>query len=172
MDKSLPLGVPDPDRSGSNAAPMALFRFLLLAAILVVALLGFLGGAPSAIRTTTSPAADLVIDAPATLRNGNLFEMRLDVVAHSAIDDAVLAVPEGLWREVTVNSMIPAADKEESKDGEFRFHFGAMKAGERLQVKLDGQLNPPLFGSISGPIRLLDGDRALVTAPYNLKVIP
>ena len=71
-----------------------------------------------------------------------------------------------------LDSMIPAASEEETVDGEFRFHFGPLEPGDRLQYKLDGQLNPSLVGSIQGPIRLLDGDREIVRHDYRLTVLP
>ena len=84
----------------------------------------------------------------------------------------LIAVPVGLWREATINTMVPAPTEEEQKDGEFRFHFGPMDAGETLEFKIDGQLNPPLFGVSRGAIRLLDDDAPLAAQPTRLEVLP
>lgn len=172
MARSHPEGISLPSDNAAGGERVALIRLVVLAAILVVALFGWLGGGSSAKLSARSPKADLLIDAPTRMRNGNLFEMRLDVVVRTPIDDAVLAIPEPLWRDVTINSMIPAASEEETVDGEFRFHFGPLEPGDRLQYKLDGQLNPSLVGSIQGPIRLLDGDRVIVRHDYRLTVLP
>ena len=148
------------------------WRLGILTLILVVALLGFLGGAPAPTVRATSDGASLAVTTPDRLRNGMFFETRMSAVAKRPIEDAVIAVPAAMWRDATVNTIIPAAAEEEFVDGEFRFHFGPLGVGERLGVKIDGQMNPPRFGSSSGRIRLLDGEAEVVAVPVTLKVIP
>lgn len=171
MSKELPQGIAEPDPR-SPAFPATLARFLVLGGVLALALMGVLGGAPSRSVTTDSPRATLTVEAPPRLRNGNFFETRILVTAKAPIADATIAVPVGLWREATINSMVPAPSEEEQKDGEFRFHFGPMDAGETLKFKIDGQLNPPLFGVSRGAIRLLDDDAPLAAQPTRLEVLP
>ena len=172
MARLHPDGILDPGKGGGRGRHAALIRMVALGAILVVALFGWLGGGPSSKLAARSSQADFLIDAPTRLRNGNFFEMRLDVIARAPVADAVLTVPEPLWRDVTINSMVPAASEEEVVGGEFRFHFGPLAPGDRLQFKLDGQLNPPLFGATEGPIRLLDGEKELARHAYRLTVLP
>ena len=148
------------------------WRLGILAVILTVALLGFLGGAPAPTRRAASAAATLAVTSPDRLRNGMFFETRISAEARRPIADAVIAVPALMWRDATVNTMIPAAAEEEFVDGEFRFHFGPLGAGERLGFKIDGQMNPPRFSSSSGRIRLLDGAVEMVALPVTLTVIP
>ncbi len=100
------------------------------------------------------------------------FETRISAEAKRPIADAVIAIPAAMWRDMTINTLIPAAAEEEFADGEFRFHFGTLGVGQALSVKIDGQMNPPRFGSSSGRIRLLDGESEIVALPITLKVIP
>jgi hypothetical protein len=148
------------------------FPILLLGAIVLAAMLGLFGGTPYAHRTVESEAAGLTVIAPETLRDGMFFEMRFEVLAKSDIAEPVLAVEPSLWRDVTINTFIPAPSEEEYKDGMFRFTFPALEAGDRMTVKVDGQINPSLVASTHGEIAIFDGERRLVGTPYALKVYP
>ncbi len=148
------------------------WRLGILALILGVALLGFLGGAPAPTLRAASPAATLAVTSPDRLRNGIFFETRISALAKRPIEDAVIAVPAALWRDITINTMIPAAAEEEFVGGEFRFHFGPLRPGEQLGLKIDGQMNPARLGSSGGRIRLLDGESEVIALPIELKVIP
>ncbi len=147
-------------------------RLGILAAILGVALLGLLGGAPAQTLRMASASATLAVTTPDRLRNGMFFETRISAEAKKPIGDAVIAIPAAMWRDVTVNTMIPSPAEEEFVDGEFRFHFGPLGAGETLGIKIDGQMNPPRYSSSGGRIRLLDGEAEIVALPVSLKVIP
>jgi hypothetical protein len=143
-----------------------------LALVMAAALFGWLGGAPAPARRVTSAAATLAVTTPDRLRNGMMFETRISAVAKRAVGDAVIAVPAAMWRDVTVNGMIPEPVEEEFAGGEFRFHFGPLDAGETLGLKIDGQLNPPRYSTSIGRLRLLDGEAELAALPLSLKVIP
>src|SRR3546814_16464114 len=87
-----------------------------------------------------------------------------DLTAEAPLDDAVIAVTSALWHDMTVNTMIPAPAEESFKDGYFHFSYGPLDAGERLHVKIAGQINPPLFAGTRGEIAVFDGDQ-IGTAP-------
>ncbi len=148
------------------------WRLGILALILALALSGILGGAPAPTARAASAGASLTVISPDRLRNGMFFETRIAAVAKRPIGDAVIAVPAAMWRDITVNTMIPAPAEEAFAGGEFRFHFGPLDAGERLGWKVDGQMNPPRFGNSNGRIRLLDGETEVVALPVTLTVIP
>ncbi len=146
--------------------------FLLLGGLLCLALWGLLGGGRSPRRAVTTPAAELCVKTPHILRSGLFFETDITVAARQPIADAVIALPATLWRDQTINTQVPAADKEEANDGTFRFHYGPLTAGERLTVKIDGQVNPPLTVGTRGAVTLLDGERPLATLPLDVTVLP
>lgn len=93
-------------------------------------------------------------------------------MARRPMADAVIAIPVRHWRDFTINTMIPAATEEEYKDGEFRFHFDRLEAGERLMFKVDGQVNPSHIGRDMGAIRLLDDEREVAVLPFGQTVLP
>lgn len=151
---------------------LAALPVLVLGALLAAALLGVFGGGKSAPVQASSPAATLTVTTPQTLRSGLFFETRMEVTAHRAIDDVVIALPPELWRDQTINTMIPSPDKEAGEDGAFRFHYGSLAAGKSLTIKFDGQINPPLFAGTRGTVSLQDGDAPLVRVPLRYRVWP
>ena len=167
-----PQGVSEHHATRAGLRHASWWRLGILAAILGAALLGLLGGAPAPTLRSASAGASLAVTTPDRLRNGMFFETRMSAVAKRPIRDAVIAVPAAMWRDVTINTMMPAPAEEEFVDGEFRLHFGPLGAGETLGIKIDGQMNPPRFGSSSGRIRLLDGEAEVVALPVKLRVIP
>lgn len=139
---------------------------------MLAALLGVFGGGKARSIAADTPAARLEVHTPRVLRNGMFFETRVHLAAKAPIADAVVVVPASLWRDMTVNTMIPAPSEEKSEKGAFRFSYGAMKPGDTLDIKIDGQINPPLFAGNSGRIALHDGDRSLAHVPINFTVLP
>lgn len=152
-----------------HASPISI---LLLGGLLLAALLGLTGGQPSPVNRADFGEARLTVKTPTTIRNGEFFETELTVTAQSPIGDAVIAVTPTLWRDMTVNTMIPAPAKESFVDGRFHFSFGPLAKGEALHVKIDGQINPPLFAGTRGEIAVFDENRRLGAMPLHIKVLP
>jgi len=152
-----------------HASPIS---FIILAAIIVFALSGLAGGQPSPRRSEDFGAARLEVKTPSVIRNGEFFETRIRIEAARDISDAVLAVSPSLWTDMTINTMIPAAAEESFEDGAYRFSYGRLRAGETLVVKIDGQINPPLFAGTRGEIALFDRERRLGGMPLKIKVLP
>ena len=152
-----------------HASPVS---FGILALVLAAALSGLAGGQPSPLRTKSFEAARLEVKTPSVIRNGEFFETRIRIEAARDVSDAVLAVSSSLWTDMTINTMIPAAAEESFKDGTHRFSYGKLRAGETLVVKIDGQINPPLFAGTRGDIALFDGERRLGSMPLQIKVLP
>lgn len=174
MGKSttFPDGIGESNQRPLSGARLTVFRTVLVGALLLAALFGVVGGAPTAERRVEAPAAAMSVHVPNPIRNGMYAEWRVEVEARQPIGDAVIAVSAPLWEDMTINSLVPAASEEEFKDGAFLFHFGPLEPGDRLLFKIDGQVNPPKFAGQHGAIRLLDGERELVSAPIALRVIP
>jgi hypothetical protein len=152
-----------------HASPLAI---LLLAGILACALGGLAGGQPSPAIKGEFGAAKLSVKTPATLRNGEFFETRIEIAPDIALADAQLGIGSDLWRDITINSMIPAASEERFQNGEYRFSYGALAAGEALKVKIDGQINPPLFAGTAGDVALYDGDKRIGQLKLRIRVLP
>lgn len=146
--------------------------FIILAAIILIALSGALGGLPNPARTAAGPKARLTLEAPEIARSGMFFEMRLRVDAVGAIAKPIVAVSPGYWRELTVNTIIPAAAEESYGRGGYRFEYAPLAAGDTLLIKVDGQINPALVGGTAGRITLYDGEAPLAALPTRIRVRP
>jgi hypothetical protein len=150
-----------------HANPLGL---ILLGAVMLAAVLGFAGYEVD--RSASANDVTLSWHAPERIRNGEFLEMRITIQATRPIERLVLGVDEELWRDFTINTLIPAAAEELSQGGEFRFDFGAMEAGQSLLVKIYGQINPDAKGINSGMLRAYDGEQLLVEMPLRFEVLP
>ncbi len=170
MQISAPDGISkEHETSSRRANPWPL---LLLTAIMAAGLAGLFVGQPGIVRRDANDAVSMQVSTPETLRNGMAFETIVEITPHRKIDNLVIAVSDGIWREMTINTMIPAAAEENHKGGFHRFAFGPTESGETMRVKIDGQINPPLFAGTSGEIAVLDGETGLASVPVEVKVLP
>ncbi len=152
-----------------HASPISI---LLLGGLLLTAALGFTGGQPSPPRATDLGDARLTVKTPTIIRNGEFFETDITLTADIPLGDAVIAVSPALWQDMTVNTMIPAPAEERFEDGRFHFSYGPLDAGDTIHIKVDGQINPPLFAGARGDIMVLDGDRRIGAMPLSIRVLP
>ncbi|MGH7500816.1 MAG: hypothetical protein ACREL7_03575 [Longimicrobiales bacterium] len=124
--------------------------------------------------TDANAGVELSVDAPIRIRNGEIFEMLITVEADRSISDLVLLVDEDVWRDLTVNTFIPAANAEGYRDRAFAFRFGSLEAGSRFVIKIDGQVNPDHAPSSNrGRVAIADGDgEPLASVDYVMAVLP
>ncbi|WP_294394523.1 hypothetical protein [uncultured Sphingomonas sp.] len=156
-----------PGRTHANPLPL-----LFLTAVMLLALIGWFGGGRSPTLTADSAAVRLDVHTPVVIRNGQFFETRIRVTPRRRIAKLVVAVSPSLWRDLTQNSMVPQADKETFEDGRFRFDYGAGEPGEPLELKIDFQINPALFGHVAGVVEVYDDKILLVRLPVRMTVRP
>ena len=149
-----------------------LLSLLVLGALMALAMTGLLAGARTPERAADFGSARLGVTVPGILRNGEFFEMRVDVAARDAITDLRVAVPLTLWRDMTINTMMPAPSEEGFANGAFRFTYGKLDAGKTLAIKIDGQINPPLTLGTRGDVAIYDGDRRIGAVPITIRVLP
>lgn len=152
-----------------HASPVSL---IVIATFLLVACLGYFGGRPHPVRIAEDGRVRLTVATADILRNGLFFETRILIEPRKPIGDVVLAISPQLWRDITINSAIPAAEKEEFSDGMIRMSFGPGEPGNPIAIKFDGQVNPPLVGSTAGEMAVFDGDERLATVPIAMRVLP
>ena len=171
--RNLPDGVPAIDSHKGlwdrYASPLAL---LILGGLLFAAWLGVAGGQPSPRTHTDFGIAKLSVKTPTVIRNGEFFETDIRLTAAARLEDATLGVDADLWRDMTINTMIPAPAEESYDAGEMRFSYGPLEAGQTLRVKIDGQINPPLFAGNKGAIAVYDGDRLIGRQQIAIRVLP
>lgn len=137
-----------------------------------LALAGLFGGQPHPTRVTDTPSVIITTQFPEILRNGEFFEMRGTIRVKQAFKDLRLGISAPYWRDMTINSMVPAPVEESSENGTYIFSFGKMEAGDIFTIKIDGQINPPMFAGTKGKFTIYDGDAVKTVIPINLRVLP
>ena len=169
---TLPDGI-DPRHFDSSGGELRGFIPLaVLGALLLAALLGTFGGTSDPQVTAEGDGARLAVEAPQTLRSGMILEIDIVVDAKRPIAKPVVAMSGSYLRNLSFNSIIPAASEAKFDNGTVRLTFDALKAGDRLQVKLDGQVNPALLGENAGTVAILDDKTVLAARPVRLRVFP
>lgn len=144
----------------------------VLGALLLAALLGAFGGTPDPRVTAEGNGARLTVEGPRTLRSGMMLEIDIIVDAARPIANPVVAISGSYLRHLSFNSVIPAASEAKFENGTVMLSYGELKAGDRLQVKMDGQVNPSLVGENAGEVAILDDKTVLAVRPVSLRVFP
>lgn len=144
----------------------------VLGALLLAALLGLFGGGHDPTVTALANGVRLSFTAPQTLRNGMFFEIDAAISTDRAIAKPVLAISGSYLTDITVNTELPEPKDMGFEDGQLTLTFPPMKAGDRLLVKLDGQVNPSLVGGKSGVVAIRDDKAVLAQHPIGLWVFP
>nr|WP_166178209.1 hypothetical protein [Altererythrobacter segetis] len=168
----MPDGITARHFDGSGGALRGFLPIAILGALLLAALLGAFGGTADPQVTAESNGARLTVEAPRTLRSGMILEIDIVVDAERPIARPVVAISGSYLRNLSFNSIIPDPSEAKFDNGTVMLNYGALKAGERLQVKLDGQVNPSLVGENDGQVAILDDNAVLAVRPVRLRVLP
>lgn len=150
-------------------SPIAVIVFTL---VLGTAMSGWLGGGPPDVTEYRAPAATATLEYEPILRSGNWFETVLNVTPTRTVADLVVSVDEPLWRGMSIDTLAPDAESAEALDGRYTYHFGKVEAGESFRVKFDGQIQPRALRTLSGFMRVSDGELPLLTIPVKVTVLP
>src|SRR3546814_7662018 len=116
---------------------------VMLSLLMAGALSGLLGGVHNRDLSIDTPAAAMRVHAPAVLRNGEFFEFRVQITARRDIAAPVIAISAPYWRDVTINTMVPAPPEEPFSGDAFQLQYAALMPGARLYMKRAGQINHP-----------------------------
>ena len=148
-------------------------RVLLLAiAVLpVLALLNVFGQHP---RTTTvsTPAVDVNVTAPARLRSGLIFQVRLEITARRDIRELEVVFDRGWWESMTVNSTIPEPSDVTSSDGRVVLHYGSLGQAHTLVSWVNFSVNPTNVGERQENIDIKDGPTELAHINRSMTIFP
>ncbi|MFL5859624.1 MAG: hypothetical protein ACJ780_02425 [Solirubrobacteraceae bacterium] len=137
----------------------------------VLALLNVFGQRPT-VTSAHAPAADLNVTAPARLRSGLIFQVRVEVAAHRAIASPRLIFSQGWWESMSENSVAPNPTDETSSNGRVTFTYGKLSAGHALTVWLYFQVNPTNVGKRSEDVELNDGSHPITSVQRSLTIFP
>jgi hypothetical protein len=115
----------------------------------------------------------LELEGPGRARNGEFFELLVNIQAQRDIRDVVVLIGADLLRDVTVNTLLPDPSEHGFRDGSYEFHFGRLPAGESIKVKLDAQINPGHTPSANADtVEVADGETPLAKVFYVMEVLP
>ena len=145
--------------------------FLVLVAVVVLALLNVFGQHPSTSRAA-SPAASLQVYAPERVRGGLMFEARFTITAHQALDTPKLVLDRGWFEQMTINSLEPQASAETSRNGKLVLTFDSLQPGQKLVFWAFFQVNPTNVGHRSQDVELDNGDTPLLRIKRSITVFP
>jgi hypothetical protein len=143
----------------------------LIAVLPILALLNVFGQRP----TTTSAhgiAADLAVTAPARLRSGLIFQVRVQVTARQDIAKPQLVFDPGWWDSMSENSLEPNPSSQTNENGSVVLSYTKLAAGHRLLVWLYFQVNPTNVGKRTEDVELDDGATMITRVHRSLTIFP
>ena len=145
--------------------------FGLVCLIPVAALLNAFGESSSTSAAGGS-AATLRVEAPARVRGGLLYQVRIDVVARRDLKQPQLVFSPGWWEQMTENSTNPEPIDSSTSNGRVTLSYPRLNAGQKLTVWLEFQVNPTNVGKREANILLTDGDTPVTELKRTLTVLP
>jgi hypothetical protein len=150
------------------------YRRVLLgcvAVLPVLALLNVFGQHPT-VTLARASAADLQVTAPARLRSGLIFQVRVEVIAHSDLSMPELIFDRGWWESMSVNSLEPNPTDQSSANGNVVLSYNKLAAGHTLVVWLYFQVNPTNVGNRREDVQLNDGSTTITRVHRSLTIFP
>jgi hypothetical protein len=143
----------------------------VVAALPVLALLNVFGQHPTTTSVST-PAVSVNVTAPARLRSGLVFQVRVQVTAHRNIKELELVFDRGWWESMSVNSSVPEPTEESSSDGRVVFDYGQLGEGHTHVSWIYFQVNPTNVGKRQENIDVKDGENELVHIHRAMTIFP
>jgi hypothetical protein len=143
----------------------------LVAVLPVLALLNVFGQKPT-LSVARAAAADLEVTAPARLRSGLIFQVRVRVTAHRTIDKPQLVFDPGWWESMSLNSLVPNPSNQTNANGRVVMSFNQLAAGHTMFVWLYFQVNPTNVGKRREDVELDDGTAPITTVHRSLTIFP
>jgi hypothetical protein len=144
---------------------------LAIAALPVLALLNVFGQHPTT-TTVDGPAAAINVTAPARLRSGLIFQVRVQVLAHRAIKELQVVFDKGWWESMSVNSTVPEPTQQSSENGRVVLSYGKVAAGETHVSWIYFQVNPTNVGERAENVEVRDGETLLGRLHRSLTIFP
>jgi hypothetical protein len=142
-----------------------------IAALPALALLGFFGQQPST-TTASAPAATLSLSAPDALRGGLIYQVTITVTARGRLDDPRLVLSSGWFDGTTMNTVTPDPVSEAQREGGVALAYGSLLARQKLQVRMQFQVNPTDVAHRNLRVALFDGTRPVTTIRHTMRIWP
>ena len=125
----------------------------LLALLPLLALVNLFGQRPATDRASNA-AAELEVYAPERLRGGLLYMGRFTIHARQTLRKPALVLDPGWVEGMQVNTVTPAPETEESRDGKLVYRYDTIPAGEEFVVYAEFQVDPTNVGRRPQSVRL------------------
>lgn len=142
-----------------------------IAVLPVLALLNVFGQHPTT-STANAAVASVSVTAPARLRSGLIFQVRVEVVAHQDMHELEIVFDKGWWESMSVNSIVPEPTEESSEDGRVVLSYGKLEAGHSLVCWIYFQVNPTNVGERAENIEVRDGSSPVAQIHRAITVFP
>jgi hypothetical protein len=143
----------------------------LIAVLPVLALLNVFGQRPT-VSSAHAVAADLRVTAPARLRSGLIFQVRVQVNAKLAIAMPQLVFDRGWWESMSVNSIEPDPSNQSTQNGRVVLSYNKLPARHSLIVWIYFQVNPTNVGNRREDVTLENGSTPIATVHRSLTIFP
>jgi hypothetical protein len=147
---------------------------LLGVLVLLVALgLGNTFGQSPTVSQAQMPTATLRVTAPADLRGGLIFQVRVDITAHTALAKPGLVFSPAWFEAMTLNSLAPQPSTETTQNGAPVFDLSPISAGQRATYWFYFQVNPTNIGwHRTEDLTLIDGTSRVATIRRTISIYP
>jgi hypothetical protein len=144
----------------------------MLAVLVVVGLANTFGQSPTASQAQTS-IATLRVTAPADVRGGLIFQVRVDITAHQQLTKPSLVFSPAWFDNMTLNSLAPQPSTETTENGAPAFALSPIPAGHHSTYWFYFQVNPTNLGwHHTENVTLTDDTRQLATIHRTITIYP
>jgi hypothetical protein len=149
-------------------------RRVLLCCIAVLPLLALLNvfGQHPTTSSASSAVASANVTAPARLRSGLIFQVRVQVSARRAIKHLEIVFDKGWWESMSVNSIVPEPSEESSEEGKVALVYGNLPAGGQQVTWIYFQVNPTNAAERSENVEVRDGSTPLLHIHRSITIFP
>ena len=150
-------------------------RRVVLAGIALLVVLGLLNtfGQDPTVSQAQSASATLRVSAPADLRGGLIFQVRVDITAHRRLAKPMLVFSPGWFDSMTTNAIAPQPTTQVNIDGSPGFQLSPMPAGRLATYWFYFQVNPTNIGwQRPETLDLLNGTTLVASIHRTITIYP
>ncbi|HET6848347.1 MAG TPA: hypothetical protein VFH74_05785 [Gaiellales bacterium] len=150
-------------------------RIVLTAVLVIFVVLALLNvfGQRASTASATASGVTLRVDAPSALREGLIYQTRVDITTQRPIARPVITLDGGWLDGMTLNSVQPGPASQTSGHGGATFQYAPLRAGQTLTVWFEWSVNPThIQWRRPRTITVGDGGTPLVSQTSTMTVFP
>ncbi|MDX6655363.1 MAG: hypothetical protein QOH62_156 [Solirubrobacteraceae bacterium] len=144
---------------------------LVLCAFIAAALLNVFGQHQ---ETSVAQGAGtrLTVEAPHALRGGDIVQLHLTISTTPGIANLRLHFSQSFLDGFTFNTVTPDASNQAGINGPVALEYGRLDSGNRMEIYIEGQVNPNTVGRRHWDIDIYDGTKRLTGFHRTMTVFP